>query len=243
MSAVFRLWEIENDRVVINLVNLGLAARLMTWNRAVISDVEASLRCGVSVVAISLPVSDLQIANKLAKTRDWVLAKLRSAVGFAKRDCTFVSAQKTHPVRMRIFSLISDRSRKTVAADRLRFSDTVGQTDPFIIFDKVSRLKLRINLPIEIHAHNDFGLATANALAGVRAGAAYVSTTVLGLGERAGNAALEEVLMALTYLYGIDTGLDISGPSGPLQIRLTGVRQGNPGGQAHRGEQDFLSRI
>jgi len=65
-------------------------------------------------------------------------------------------------------------------------------------------------LPIEVHTHNDFGLATANALAGVRAGAAFVSTTVLGLGERSGNAALEEVLMALTHLYGVETGLDVS---------------------------------
>ncbi|MGO9567313.1 MAG: homocitrate synthase [Desulfomonilaceae bacterium] len=201
----------EEQRVVISMVKLGLAARLMTWNRAVISDVEASLRCGVSAVAISLPVSELQIANKLAKTRDWVLDKLRTAVGFAKKEGLYVcvgaeDASRADEDFLAEFGLLAE----ACGADRLRFSDTVGQTDPFIIFDRLSRLKRRVSLPIEIHTHNDFGLATANALAGIRAGAAFVSTTVLGLGERAGNAALEEVLMALTHLYGIDTGLDIS---------------------------------
>jgi homocitrate synthase NifV len=201
----------EEQRVVIKMVNLGLAARLITWNRAVISDVEASLRCGVSDVAISLPVSDLQIANKLARTRDWVLRKLRAAVKFAKKEELYVSvgaedASRADEDFLAEFGLVA----QDCGADRLRFSDTVGQSDPFTIFDKVSRLKLRINLPIEIHTHNDFGLATANALAGIRGGAAFVSTTVLGLGERAGNAALEEVVMALTHLYGVDTGMDIS---------------------------------
>ncbi len=201
----------EEQRVVISIVKLGLAARLMTWNRAVISDVEASLRCGVSAVAVSLPVSDLQIANKIAKTRNWVFHKLRSAVGFAKREGLYVCVGAEDASRADEDFLAEFGSlAEGCGADRLRFSDTVGQTDPFILFDKVSRLKLRINLPIEIHTHNDFGLATANALAGIRAGAAFVSTTVLGLGERAGNAALEEVVMAISHLYGIDMGLDMS---------------------------------
>jgi homocitrate synthase NifV len=202
---------LEEQRAVIRMVKLGLSARLITWNRAVISDVEASLRCGVSAVAISVPVSDFQIANKLGKTRGWVLGKLRSAVEFARKNGLYVcvgaeDASRANEDFLAEFGLLAE----AFGADRLRFSDTVGQTDPFIIFDKLSRLKLRIKLPIEIHAHNDFGLATANALAGIRAGAAFVSTTVLGLGERAGNAALEEVLMALTHLYGVDIGLDIA---------------------------------
>ena len=111
----------EEQRVVISMVKLGLAARLMTWNRAVISDVEASLRCGVSAVAISLPVSDLQIANKLAKTRDWVLHKLRTAVGFAKKEGLYVcvgaeDASRADEDFLADFGLLAE----DCGADRLR---------------------------------------------------------------------------------------------------------------------------
>ncbi len=193
---------------VTSMLKLRLAARLITWNRAVISDIEASLRCGVSAVAISLPASDLQISNKLGKTRDWVLRELRSAVEFAKKEKLYVCAGAEDASRAdEDFLAEFAAAAEACGADRIRFSDTVGQIDPFQIYDRVSRLKGRTNLPIEIHTHNDFGMATANALAGIRGGATFVSATVLGLGERAGNAALEEVVMAVSHLYGMDMGM------------------------------------
>ena len=93
-------------------------------------------------------------------------------------------------------------------AEQIRYADTVSQLHPFNVFEHISALKHHTKLDIEIHTHNDFGLATANALAAVRAGAALVNTTVTGLGERAGNAPLEEVFMALDYLYNIPTGIN-----------------------------------
>ena len=92
-------------------------------------------------------------------------------------------------------------------AFRFRFCDTVGILDPFTTFDKVQKLVNSLEIPVEMHTHNDMGLATANALAGIRAGATSVNTTVNGLGERAGNAALEEVVMTLKQIYGIKTGI------------------------------------
>jgi homocitrate synthase NifV len=87
---------------------------------------------------------------------------------------------------------------------RFRFCDTVGILDPLMTYEKIKRLVAALSIPVEMHTHNDLGMATANALAGVRAGARSVNTTVNGLGERAGNAALEEVVMALKWIYGIN---------------------------------------
>jgi homocitrate synthase NifV len=102
------------------------------------------------------------------------------------------------------FLLTFARAAQAVGADRLRFCDTVGVLDPAGTYDKIKRLADNLSMGIEMHTHNDFGMATANALAGVRAGATHVGVTVNGLGERAGNAALEEVVMALKCISGID---------------------------------------
>ncbi|MEW6530915.1 MAG: homocitrate synthase [Thermodesulfobacteriota bacterium] len=193
------------------IVQSDLGARIITWNRGVISDIEASLGCGVSAVAISLPVSDLQISYKLGKTRNWVLRRLRETVEFAKKEGLYVCAGAEDASRAdENFVVEFARVAQDSGADRLRFSDTVGCLDPFQVHEKVDSLRACIELPIEIHAHNDFGLATGNAMAGVRAGAEFVSATVLGLGERAGNAALEEVVMALKHIYGLDDGLRVA---------------------------------
>jgi len=99
------------------------------------------------------------------------------------------------------------RAARECGADRIRFCDTVGILDPFDTFNVISFLRKKVDMEIEMHTHNDFGMATANALAGIKAGATYVNTTVNGLGERAGNAALEEVAMALKYISKLDLGL------------------------------------
>ena len=100
---------------------------------------------------------------------------------------------------------------QAAGARRLRFADTLGVLDPFGVFERIRDLRALSDLEIEMHAHDDLGLATANTLAAVRGGATHVNTTVNGLGERAGNAALEEVVMGLKHLHGIETGVDLSG--------------------------------
>jgi homocitrate synthase NifV len=90
----------------------------------------------------------------------------------------------------------------------VRYADTLGLLEPFSTFERIAALRAEIDIGIEMHAHNDLGLATANTLAALRAGATHASTTVNGLGERAGNAALEEVVMAARHLHGADCGID-----------------------------------
>ena len=193
------------------LVELGLQARLITWNRAVIADIQASLDSGVTAVDISLSVSDIHIQHKLGKGRDWVKEQLKVALGFAKQHDLYVSVGGEDSSRADLEFLVELMEiSRSLGADRFRFCDTLGILDPFTLYEKVKTLVSRVDLDLEIHTHNDLGMATANALAGIRAGARFVNTTVNGLGERAGNAALDEVVMALKHACNIDLQLDTS---------------------------------
>jgi homocitrate synthase NifV len=199
----------EEQQTVRKLVEMDLQARLITWNRALVADIEASLATGVRAVDISLSVSDLHIRHKLGKSRDWVREQLKRALGFAKEHGLYVSVGGEDASRADLDFLVELLEiTRAMGGDRFRFCDTLGVLDPFSTLAKVSYLRERVDLELEVHTHNDLGMATANALAGIRAGATYVSTTVNGLGERAGNAALEEVVMALKHACGIDPGID-----------------------------------
>ncbi|MDN5292810.1 MAG: homocitrate synthase NifV [Eubacteriales bacterium] len=195
----------DEKEAIKEIVKAGLRASIMAWNRAVISDIEESLDCGVDAVAISISTSDIHIKYKLQTSREWVLENMVRATEFAKKHGLYVSVNAEDASRTDMDFLIQfAKEAKRAGADRLRYCDTVGILDPFTAYERVKRLIEEVGIDVEMHTHNDFGMATANALAGVRAGARYVGVTVNGLGERAGNAALEEVVMALKYIYGID---------------------------------------
>jgi len=199
----------EEQASVRALVDLGLNARLITWNRAVVSDIQASIDAGVRAVDISLSVSDIHIERKLRKSRHWVREQLKTALGFAKEQGLYVSVGGEDSSRADPDFLVELMEvARAMGGDRFRFCDTLGILDPFATFDKVKYLRDRVALDLEVHTHNDLGMATANAIAGVKAGARFVNTTVNGLGERAGNAALEEVVMGLKHACGIDPGID-----------------------------------
>jgi homocitrate synthase NifV len=199
----------DEKETIAKIAKLGLNASIMAWNRAVIDDVKESLECGVDAVAISISTSDIHIEHKLRTSRQWVLDHMTSAVQFAKKEGVYVSVNAEDASRTDIDFLIEfAKCAKEAGADRLRFCDTVGILDPFKTFDVIKRIKESIDIDIEMHTHNDFGMATANALAGFKAGANFIGVTVNGLGERAGNAALEEVVMALKHVYKYDIGID-----------------------------------
>ncbi len=187
----------------------GLKSSIMAWNRAVISDIEQSIDCGVDAVAISLSVSDIHIQHKLKKSREWVLENMYEAVSFAHQNGLYISVNGEDASRADTDFLIEFINvAKQAGANRFRFCDTVGVMEPFGIKEKIEKIYNATKFDIEMHTHNDFGMATANAMAGVMGGANYIGCTVNGLGERAGNAALEEVLMALKFLYKYDTTVD-----------------------------------
>ncbi|MDD4865870.1 MAG: homocitrate synthase [Mycobacterium sp.] len=187
----------------------GLEAEIVGWCRANRLDIYAAAKCGMRSVHLTIPVSDLHLVRKLGRDRRWAERHiedcvrdaldrgLRVSVGFedaSRADDGFVAELAARVTRLGV--------------RRLRWADTVGVLEPFDGYARLARLAGAVPGVWEIHAHDDFGLATANSLAAVRAGFTWVSTTVAGLGERAGNAPLEEVVMGLRHLYGMDPGLD-----------------------------------
>lgn len=231
----------EEQDAIRAIVDLNLSARIITWNRAVIPDIDASVRCGARAVSISLPVSDLHITAKLRKTREWVLGQIRMAVEYAKGRGLYVCVGAEDASRADSPFLLSYASAaREAGCDRFRYCDTVGVLDPFRTYDAVRRLKGAIDFDVEIHTHDDFGMATANALAAVRAGAVYVNTTVNGLGERAGNAPLEEVVMALKHIEKVALGIRTGKLLALSRFVAAASRHGVPSCKAVVGENAFL---
>jgi len=191
------------------LVALDLGVPMMTWNRAKMSDLESSLACGVKSVDLSIPVSDLLIEVKFGGDKSRMLKELESVVRTAKKEGLFVciggedSSRASHEFLVEVMQL-----GRELGADRFRYCDTVGILTPTQTYERVKNLGMYALLPIEMHTHNDFGLANANALSGIDAGAISVNTTVMGLGERAGNASFEQISMALKHLYGQNRHVD-----------------------------------
>jgi homocitrate synthase NifV len=191
------------------IASLNLNCSILGWNRAVRSDIDDSIECGVDAVAISISSSDIHIEHKLRKSREWVLESVKTSVDYAKGFNLYVSVNAEDASRSDMeFLLQFARTAKEMGADRLRYCDTLGILDPFETFMRVKTIIDIIGIDVEMHTHNDFGMAIANAIAGIKAGATYVNTTINGLGERAGNASFEEFVMALKYLENVDLGID-----------------------------------
>lgn len=192
------------------MLKLPIKSNLIAWNRANLEDLKASIECGFKFVHVSLPVSDLHIEYKLQKNRVWVLDQLKKCLEYLKgyRTTIIVGAEDASRADPEFFLRYA-----TVAASygaiRIRYSDTVGCLDHFMTYSKIKGIANRCPLPIEIHAHNDFGLAVANTLAAYRAGANFASVTVTGVGERAGNASMEETAISLKHFYGYDCGIEL----------------------------------
>jgi homocitrate synthase NifV len=192
------------------IAKANLSASIMAWNRANINDIKQSVCCGVDAVAISISTSDIHIKNKLRKTREWVLENMIKSVEYAKSQGLYVSVNAEDASRTEMDFLIKFAlEAKKAGADRLRFCDTLGILNPFKTAEMVKEVIDKSGMPVEMHTHNDLGMATANALAGVHAGASYIGVTVNGLGERAGNAPFEEVAMALKYSMGYTVDIKV----------------------------------
>ena len=206
--------EMEQE-VIRAIASLKLPSRLMVWGRMCAADLEAARRCNAHIVNLSMPVSDQQIRHKLNKDHRWVLESIRRFVREAREAGLEVCVGGEDSSRADPdFLLKVMETAQAAGARRFRFADTLGVLDPFGTHRRIATLRSRSDLEIEIHAHDDLGLATANTLAAITAGATHVNTTVNGLGERAGNAALEESVIAVKHLYDIDTGVD------PLQLAV-----------------------
>lgn len=191
------------------IADLGLSSRLIVWGRLTSQDIETCSGLPVHMLELSVPVSDQQIRHKLRTERDEVLRRIERLVPAARARGFDIGVGGEDASRADPEFLIEVvQAAEAAGARRFRFADTLGVLDPFTTFARVQALRAATTLELEIHAHDDLGLATANTLAAVRAGATHVNTTVNGLGERAGNAALEEVAMGLRQFHGLTEVLD-----------------------------------
>lgn len=203
----------EQERESIRAVaELGLNARLLVWSRMREDDLRACFNLGVDRVDLSIAVSDQQIRNKLGRDRGWVLNRIQyytaRALDAGLQVCVGGedSSRADDDFLYRVLEVA-----QAAGASRFRFADTVGVMEPFGVLERIRAIRARSDLDIEMHAHDDMGLATANTQAAVLGGATHVNTTVNGLGERAGNAPLEEVVVGLEQLYGYRLGIDLRG--------------------------------
>lgn len=178
----------------------------IAWCRMTLADVDAALATGVKRVNLSVPVSDRQIRAKFNCDRAAIFQRIREVVGYARDHGLTVAVGGEDSSRADIGFLKNVLAQAALAgADRFRFADTLGVLDPFTTFKIFSELRADSDLELEFHGHDDLGLATANTLASVQAGGHAVSVSVLGIGERAGNAALEQVVTALLQIAGRQT--------------------------------------
>jgi homocitrate synthase NifV len=201
--------EQERDEIKA-IAALNLPSELLVWSRMRREDLGHCLQLGVSKVDLSISASDQHIQHKLHKSREWVLENIdycvKAAVDAGLKVC--VGAEDASRAESGFLAKMAEVAQKAGAC-RIRFADTLGIMEPFGVLDAIRHLRAVTDMEIEMHAHDDLGLATANTLAAAVAGATHANTTVNGLGERAGNAAFEEVVVGLKQLYGIETGIDL----------------------------------
>ena len=205
----------------------GLHAEICSAARSVVGDVEQAIEAGVDSVNIIVPVSELHTRRKFNKPQEWVLGVTREVVGFARDAGLLVEVCLEDGSRTDLGFLEKvTRVAVEAGASRVTPCDTVGALTPEASYRLYGRMRQAFpDLVLGVHVHDDFGLATANTLAAVAAGATHIHATVNGLGERAGNASLEEVATALEVLYGVETGVKLEGLNGASRTvsRVTGI--------------------
>ena len=183
--------------------------QVYAFARARAEDVQDAADCGVDGVVLSISTSDSHVERKFQSHKQWVLDQIRTSAEEARDQGLRFTISAEDASRTDLDFLVEFYTlAQELGADWVRYCDSLGVEDPYTTYHRVKYLNQHLNLPLEMHMHNDFGMATANALAGVRAGAEGVIGSIGGLGERTGNSPIEEVVMALKHLYDVDLGVD-----------------------------------
>lgn len=191
----------EDEIECISTINaLPLKASLLIWNRMNKSDIDMSKRTGVKQVHITVPGSDIHIEKKLGLSRQEVLNRMVETIEYAIGLGLEVSVGAEDASRADFdFLKRLYKEAERAGAVRVRYADTVGILNPFETARQIEKLTQDLKIPLDFHGHNDLGMGTANAYAAFAAGATWVSCSVNGLGERAGNTPLEEIVAAITF--------------------------------------------
>jgi len=202
----------DEVRVIREIVQAGFRFDKLCWARAKEFDIEESAKTGANRINISFSVSDIQL-SAMGRNTDWVMKQIRPMISFARQRFDFIAIGAQDASRAN-----RDFLDEFIAAclaegvDRIRLADTVGILNPFSTAQLFSSVSQKFPfVDFEFHGHNDLGMATANSVSALLSGAQSVSATINGLGERAGNACLEEIAAALKISSGIDSGIHLAG--------------------------------
>jgi D-citramalate synthase len=204
----------------------GLRAEVYSFSRGVKSDIDSAADAGADGITLTLPTSDLHITYKLKKDRDYILRSTEECVTYAKSRGLTVEFLAEDGSRSDL-DFLEKVFTKAVecGADRVCLCDTVGVLTVEKTGEVVRRVSANLKAPLAIHCHNDFGLAVSNSIVALKSGAQEAHVTVNGLGERAGNAALEELAVSLNVLYGckLNIRMELIYETSRLVSRLTGI--------------------
>ncbi|QYZ79031.1 homoaconitate hydratase [Methanofollis formosanus] len=225
IEAGFPAVSAKEQEAVRAVCRMDLGARICALSRARKGDVDAALDCGVDMIGLFAATSDLHIRTKYKKSREEVMAETCAMIEYAHDHGVQVRFGAEDASRTDLKDLIDAYRQATEAgADLATFADTVGCMTPMETFERMQAIRREVDLPLCIHCHDDLGCATANTLVAAEAGAFQLHTTVNGLGERAGNTPLEEVLVVLATKAGINR-YDLSqiGALSDLVARTSGV--------------------
>ncbi len=213
------------DRMALRRLScMGLRADIYSLARCRREDIDAVQDCGVNFIHLFIATSDSHLRDKLKMTREQVLEAIRDSVSYAKGKEMEVMFSCEDATRTD-YAFLKEAYAAAVSAGAscINVPDTVGIMSPMGMYGLITRLKEDIGVPISVHCHNDLGLAVANTLSAVDAGATVVHTCMNGIGERAGNAATEEVALNLKLNQGIDTvKLDLTSRVSKTVVRYTG---------------------
>ena len=196
-------------KVIKEIMSSGLKSEVCSLSRCIKTDIDAALETNVNTVHIFISTSEVQMKYALGMTPEQVLKATADCVEYVKKNgaiCEFSPMDATRS-ELKFLKQVCETAQKS-GMDRLNVPDTVGIMTPKAMGKLIEDIRTVIKVPISVHCHDDFGMAVANSLAAVEAGAAQVHCTINGLGERAGNASLEEVAMALQMLYKYKTNIN-----------------------------------
>jgi len=199
----------EDEAAIKEIVSLGLSSEIFSFARCMPGDVKLAQDCSVKGIITEIPSSDHIIQNAYGKSMDWAIKSSIETTLAAKEAglyTVFFTIDSTRADLDRYMDLIEKVSTEG-HMDAMTLADSFGGTTPQAIGAVVRKLRARFRQPIEIHCHEDFGLGVANTIAALAAGASVAHVTVSAIGERAGNVPLEDVVMSLHCLYGVDTGI------------------------------------
>jgi methanogen homocitrate synthase len=217
----------QDYQAIKEIVNSGVNARIFTFARAINKDIDMALECGAKGVILEVPIGYPKLQWQFGWTWENVLEKSASVINYAKEQGIEVVYFPYDTTRARPEDLenLLSRIRDEAAPDSVGVVDTMGCATPGAIKYLVRKVRALTGLPVEVHTHNDFGMAVATELAGVEAGAVCVHSCANGLGERTGNAALEELIVCLHVLYGYDSQykLDKLPELGALVSKVSGI--------------------